>query len=425
MTQQGFSSRWMPRAQESPVRPRPAWVNLLYPLILVLPVIVCVLIPYLLWNNSENGGTFTMKTTLADLDRDGDLDVILHSRRNESEFTAFAGPTLWFNQGGGQFTPQVPYLGGWSSAPGDVDGDGDPDLAIFSGNILQWALNQGGAQGGQRGELKMNNASIAPVNVMQFGTLLSGDLNSDGQVDAVALGCCGRAYPDNAGVYPPNHAWIWMNRWNDMGRVNPETAAIHPLDGLPVGGAALGDLDSDGDLDLLAGILASKVDPSLSRAARVLLNDGAGNFTDSGQRLGESESFAVALGDLDGDGDLDAVLGKERGAEAWINQGHQGEFAISAQKFSREKTTAAFLSDLDRDGDLDAILAGAQIATTWWNDGHAGFNRSDFVLRFSDRQALAVADFTSDGYPDIFIGDGSSVYHFWVNLGNGIFRQER
>ena len=42
---------------------------------------------------------------------------------------------------------------------------------------------------------------------------------------------------------------------------------------------------------------------------KIVLNDGHGVFTDSGQSLGDSATFTVALGDLDGDGDLDVFLG--------------------------------------------------------------------------------------------------------------------
>ena len=62
----------------------------------------------------------------------------------------------------------------------------------------------------------------------------------------------------------------------------------------------LGDLDGDGDLDAMVG--------NYMQPNTVWTNDGTGTFTDSGQALGNSGSFSVALGDLDGDSDLDAMV---------------------------------------------------------------------------------------------------------------------
>ena len=63
---------------------------------------------------------------------------------------------------------------------------------------------------------------------------------------------------------------------------------------------ALGDVDADGDLDAVFAYW--------SQPNKVRLNDGAGNLTDSGQNLGSSDSIGVALGDVDADGDLDAFV---------------------------------------------------------------------------------------------------------------------
>ena len=63
---------------------------------------------------------------------------------------------------------------------------------------------------------------------------------------------------------------------------------------------SLGDVDGDGDLDAFVA--------NRSASNKVQINDGNGNFTDSGQSLGLSTSKDVSLGDVDNDGDLDAFV---------------------------------------------------------------------------------------------------------------------
>ena len=162
-------------------------------------------------------------------------------------------------------------------------------------------------------------------------------------------------------------------------------------------------------------------------ALRVFFNDNSGNFTDSGQRLGDADSTAVTLGDLDDDGDMDALVGAERKAVVWINQGRsqggqEGTFARTGQEISGSKSRAVFLSDLDRDGDLDAIIAGIRQAVIWWNDGQATFTRSRQRFSYSKRDGLAVGDFDGDGQPDIFVAEYSEDYRVWFNQGDGTFQ---
>jgi hypothetical protein len=85
------------------------------------------------------------------------------------------------------------------------------------------------------------------------------------------------------------------------------------------------------------------------------LNDGSGVFADSGQELGDSKSKDVALGDLDGDGDLDVIsVAALYPGKIWLNDG-TGTFIDSGQSLETMGYTSVVLGDLDGDGDLDAL----------------------------------------------------------------------
>ena len=125
---------------------------------------------------------------------------------------------------------------------------------------------------------------------------------------------------------------------------------------------ALGDLDGDGDLDAMVANYGGNT---------VWTNDGDGTFTNSGQALGGSNSYAVALGDLDGDGDLDAMVANAsfdvEPNTVWINDGN-GNFT-SGQELGNSDSYSVALGDLDADGDLDAMVANIndQPNTVWTN----------------------------------------------------------
>ena len=165
---------------------------------------------------------------------------------------------------------------------------------------------------------------------------------------------------------------------------------------------ALGDLDGDGDLD---AFIANGQSPG--EGNRVQINDGSGNFTDSGQSLGNHRSLSVGLGDLDGDGDLDAFVGNSvgHGNRVWNNDG-SGNFTDSGQKLGSRYSMDVAVGDLDGDGDLDAFAANFnQDNRVWTNDGSGNFTDSTQSLGNHDSRDVALGDLDGDGDLDAFVAN--------------------
>ena len=190
---------------------------------------------------------------------------------------------------------------------------------------------------------------------------------------------------------------------------------------LPSGGsvlaAAAGDLNGDAKLDAIAGTI-----DDTGGAIRVLLGKGDGTFT-LGQRINYSSStlMQVALGDLDGDGDLDiaATVDQPIGdtVEVVINKGGAtfGKPIVYAPEFS-VPIDDLDLADADGDGDLDLVyLAGC--ATVRLNGGDGTFG-DQICSTGLGGVAQTVADFDGDGVADIAVGDASGG-HILVGRGDG------
>src|SRR5690606_9970958 len=123
--------------------------------------------------------------------------------------------------------------------------------------------------------------------------------------------------------------------------------------------------------------------------------------------FGGASATNIALGDLNDDGHLDAVVTHaDAPATVWLNDG-TGAFSIhpTAPEFSSGSAANAgiALGDLDGDGDPDAILAAAAgPATVWLNDGAGAFTPHLGVPELAPGVALDVAlgDLNGDGHLD-------------------------
>ena len=202
---------------------------------------------------------------------------------------------------------------------------------------------------------------------------------------------------------------------------------VSPASPLAVAGGSVtvGDLDNDGDLDALVS------SGSRNGGSSVLLNDGTGNFIDSGQQLGLGVSRAATLGDVDGDGDLDALItqfdpygpGGNTGHQVWINDGSAG-FSAGSSMQGDSYARAIELADLDGDGTLDAMIGYSYSPSrVWRNDGSGVFR--DSGQSFGDSVLdIGLGDLDGDGDLDAllvdYLGGGDRV---WLNDGNGVFNQ--
>jgi hypothetical protein len=259
-----------------------------------------------------------------------------------------------------------------------------------------------------------------------------GDVDEDGDLDVFVGICCRGRYeigdPSTGFVsqgYGDSHNMVWLNdgsgRFTDSGQLlgNESTLAV-----------ALRDVDGDGDLDAFVGNKRDSGDVAVgSPANKVWLNDGTGRFIDSGQEIDRGNSYAVSLGDVDGDGDLDAFVGDDdprasgQPNKVWLNDG-TGRFKDSGQNLGHDHTRAAALVDIDGDGDLDAFVDNDTVSQIWLNDGTGRFLDSGQRIRHSDRFVVNVGDVDGDSDTDVFATHYDKGYRVWCNDGSGQFRQQ-
>ena len=262
---------------------------------------------------------------LVDLDGDGDLDAAGSGWRLGNQFS-------WFENDG------TPTEGEWTKHPieidvgetrtiraGDFDADGDPDLLGTSrtANQVIWYQNPGNPVSGEWVK-HVIEATHAPIHGEPA------DIDGDGDLDVVmALGAWGSMHqgnqvkPDRENNRPEftqsyNHHIVWYE--NDGVHKNGWTRHLISQHLNEVFEAVAGDLDGDGDTDVVAS--------GFSGPGRVLWyessGDPSGPWTEHMVKDNWKNANQVLLADLDGDSDLDIAACAERGSlefRWWRNEG--------------------------------------------------------------------------------------------------------
>ena len=176
-------------------------------------------------------------------------------------------------------------------------------------------------------------------------------------------------------------------------------------------GIALGDIDGDGDLDAVTGT------PGTADPNQTWFNDGSGNFTLGGTLGGFNFSGqGLRLEDMDGDGDLDCVI--SGGWHVLFNDG-TGTFTDSGQPGTAGGRDIAS-GDFDGDGDIDFADQPFGSARVHLNDGNGIMTLTQTLGDAGSSLALDAADMDGDGDIDIvtFSGQGAKIF---FNDGTGNF----
>ena len=318
----------------------------------------------------------------ADLDGDGDLDLATGDA-GDSE----GGIRVFVNEEGenvGKFSgPEILHVG-WSlhaMAAGDVDGDGDVDLAAMGKAITAtgttfWItvfFNEG------------SGAFSDPLNIENPGgdtqdRMRAADINGDGNQDLVVT----KEDIDEVDIL--------------LGR---SEGSLAPAQNFSIGQSprdlAISDLDNDGDLDI---VTVNWTDREMS----ILLNEGGTeaplNFAPVLNHPLQGKPRVIAAADFNDDRLADFVVGSKSGIFILLNEGDGRSFASAVFP---QSSTILGVADFDGDGDVDIAsnYVDSENVSVLLNDGVGNFDsKLDFGMG-TPMRTFVHGDFDSDRDVDV------------------------
>ncbi len=304
--------------------------------------------------NPIDGGFAYERPSVADLDEDGDLDIVV-------TLPAAPGGVLWYENDGAaspSFTKHTIRTGPnlTHNAVGDMDGDGDLDIAAGDADIagpifeLAWYENLGGTP-----------PVFGVTHVLSSGfrgwwDLVVADVNGDGRDEVVS-----------------GNSLSFHLSWFEMIPGAPPTFTEHIIrsDSEDYLGLSAADLDNDGDIDL---VNQTGSFPSDSNELSWYENSGGPTPTFVRRVIGSgTRAYSILSADIDRDGDVDifaAYLTEDR--VSWYESDGGTPPAFTEHLFDLVDAPRDLqVGDIDKNGTLDVIVSSTDTAGAAWysNDG--------------------------------------------------------
>ncbi|MBT7096105.1 hypothetical protein HN937_01950, partial [Candidatus Poribacteria bacterium] len=287
----------------------------------------------------------------------------------------------------------------YAVALGDVDGDGDVDVAV--GNTSEQNV------------VYLNHDQpfedvAAAAGVDDSGTgrgVAWGDYDGDGDLD----------------LYLSKDSGANRLFRNNGNGTFADVSAAPMNDGGSGHGAVWGDYDNDGDPDLYL--------VNVGTTNKLFRNDGSGTFSDVTGTAGVGDTGvgrSVAWADYDGDGDLDLYVVNWGNANKLYQNDGDGTFTdVGGEMADAGNSPGAAWGDYDNDGDLDLYLAKHSVPNRLYqNDGDGTFTDVQVaagVAHTGNGEGVAWGDYDSDGDLDLYVGVSSAANVLYQNDGDGTF----
>lgn len=321
------------------------------------------------------------------------------------------------------FLPKVTINATTGDAPytmtsGLIDGDALPDIIIgtYLGNTIEWYKNNGD-----------NTFTIQPliINTLDaIGFIKLADLNGDGFLDVIAS-----AYTNDSIAWYPN---------DGSGNFLTENIISSSVAG--ASGFSVGDINNDTFLD----IAVTAYD---NNEVLWFSNDGTGAFTLDANKIDDTlvSPGAMDMKDIDGDGDLDVVVGSAIYGGDVIEIFRNNLIEDGTVSFTKDPVTVASgktgifhvsFEDIDGDGDFDILAsevsygsAGAPLGNLYWYENtDTGYTETTFTTSLNNPAMAQFRDLDNDGLNDIVVGNGTSGAGndlvWFKNNGSGSFDAE-